>query len=301
MERLSAGGYTLLEVMLFLAISTVIFTLSIVVVRGQAGDNEFRTSVDDITSKFQQWIDEVQNGSSSNPSDASNSTLQCSTITESGKSYPHLITGSGSERGSNQSCILLGKAILLNSQTNNDSIEAIPVVGLRTDGSGNLVNTIKDSHPIAALNQGPNSVSEVDLSETYKIPNGTRLSSVKDSTSSCGSGSYLGGFFTNLDTTNANGGAESLVAAQYPYCDDNSTIASSDPTSTAVAGCIMLQTAGSNNCDPGALSNLWQMGNWQLCFTNSRTSDYAEVNINSSGGLGATLHTTFGKGSPVCP
>src|SRR5438132_8093391 len=101
MQRLLPGGYTLIEVMLFLAISSVLLAVSIVVVQGQSGAAEFKTSVDDVNQKLQQWIDQVHNGLSGNTSDASAPALSCDKISVGGVNYPHLTTASGQQRGSN--------------------------------------------------------------------------------------------------------------------------------------------------------------------------------------------------------
>lgn len=245
MRRL-VGGYTLIEVMLFLAISLVIFAVSVVVVRGQAGESEFRTSVDAVNQQLQQWIDQVQNGlsSSTSGSSAAETAFKCTTNTSSGVRYPELNSGGGgNQRGANPDCVFLGDAILVNNQTaDSNHIFEIPIVGLRVNDQGDLSSSIADSHPIAAI---PDANSNVNLSQTYTIPNGTRVlwagTSSSCATVTSNSCSYLTGFFTSLSSGAGSqaGGAQSLLAVQYPFYQSGANL-----STPLVSQCLMLQNNG---------------------------------------------------------
>ncbi len=58
----AAGGYTIIEVLMFLAISGLIFVTTMVAIRGQAAHSEFIAGTNDINTKLQQWINEVVTG-----------------------------------------------------------------------------------------------------------------------------------------------------------------------------------------------------------------------------------------------
>lgn len=303
-----SGGYTLLEVMIFLAISSLLLAFSIVAVQGQAAKTEFRTSVDNVNGKIQQWIDQVQNGftnSSSGPT-SSQAAFNCTSTNIGGVSYPNLQTsGATNQRGANPDCVFLGDAILFNNQNaDSNHIFNIPIVGLRlsNSGSGELASSLADASPVPALTTsqiGGNSLSGVDLSETYTIPNGTRVAWAGDN-STCGASTtnscnYLGGFFINLSSGSSQGsGAQSLITVRYPfYHNDN------NPSSPVVAQCLMLQPGSSNdNCTP-ALSG--PLNDWRICMVSTRNSDWATLTVGSSNGFGASTSIVYGRGNPVCP
>jgi hypothetical protein len=136
--RPPGGGYTLIEVMLFLAISLAILVTSIVVVGGQEAHAEFSTSMNEINGKVQQWIDEVANGysanGSSNSSAIGNYTCSLGTV-EKQNNTPvlSLSPSGGNARGANPECIFLGKVIQINNQDQySDSIYAYTMLGRRT-------------------------------------------------------------------------------------------------------------------------------------------------------------------------
>jgi type II secretory pathway pseudopilin PulG len=281
------GGYTLIEVMIFLAISSVILVMGVYSVRGQTAHTEFATSVNEVNVKFQQWIDDVANGYSSNSSVPGAPNGFTCTIQGNPK-HPHLTNNTSTERGYNSDCIFMGKAILVNDTKFNNQIFAIPIVGLRTNGAGDLTSTIVDAGPIGAVDDAGN-FSDVDLSETYTIPNGTRVlsSHTQGCLTNC---SYMGGFFTSLNSGTAGNGAQSLLAAQYPMKSNDQR-----PFYNAVKQCLALRGSQCNGPPP----NLWPMTTWQICLTSTRNDERALLSIISSDGLGAKTQLKTGK-SNVC-
>jgi Tfp pilus assembly protein PilE len=227
------GGYTLIEVMMFLAITSVLFTVSIVAIRGQAGHTEFVTSMSDINVKMQQWVDQVVNGYSSNDSTALNAQYQCLLDAQQ---YPQLTIAGGKERGSNYECVFLGKVIQVNTENNfSNRLYAYNVLGRRASlvsGVQESVSALADSKPIAAIFPQPPTTPVIDLTEEYQIPNGTRIVSAKSTTPGYES-SQLAGFFTGFNT-DSNNGAASLATYNYALSSN------SDPRSSTVTDCIKL-------------------------------------------------------------
>lgn len=312
MQRLF-GGYTLIEVMLFLAISSVMLAIGIIAVQGQTANTEFRTSVDEINQKFQIWIDQVQNGLSNSTSSASNKTFSCTRASVSGVDYPKLSTSTPVERGANPECIFMGMAIVTSLST-PQNLYSVPIVGLRTDSQGNPSVSIADAHPIAAMAESdPSDVFQhqvdpnVDLVQTYVIPSGTGIytPATDDATRfhDCHHDKFcsnMAGLFTGINPT--SNGSQSLLAVQYPFFQTITGL-----PSAAVANCISLQ---SSTCDsdqsPGNKfvppdRNLWPMNNWTLCFQNLRdANNWAVINFRSSNGHGVFTQITYGKGNPLC-
>lgn len=291
--RNASGGYTLIEVMLFLAISGIILAISVVVVRGQSAHTEFITSMNDVNTKMQQWIDEVDNGftnstsSSSSVSDNYNCTLD-------GSGYPKLTAavGSGNERGANPDCVFLGRAIQVTDSADtdhNNHIYAYTVLGRRTyinAGQTIGVDSIVNANPVAAI-------AGADLTEDYLVPGGVRVLSV-NSSGGVGTHSHMAGFFTSFNTPTSaqHNGASSLLSMLYPLSGNR------NPKSDDVQNCIKLKSPCQYTTP--VVSNPWPMSNWKVCFGSTRNDEWANLTVISSGGFGAKTELTFHKGGTKC-
>lgn len=267
--------------MIFLAISGLLLVSAIVAVGGEQAHTEFITSMNEVNTKMQSWIDDVVNGFSGSTATALASTYSCQLdpIT----SRPNLVAGAN-ELGKNPDCIFLGKAIQVNSDVNNDSsghMYVYTVLGRRATlvgGESQPVPDIVSANPTAAYFPGV-----ADLTEDYQIPNGARVTSVDQ-------GTHLGGFFTGFNDQSASNGSTALAAVQYPY---NSNAGRND---SGVINCI--NNAGSSPCHT-ALPNLQPMSTWKICFASTRNNDTASLTITSTNGIGATTQLKVGKGT--CP
>jgi type II secretory pathway pseudopilin PulG len=298
-------GYTLLEVMLFMAISAVFFAITVVVMQGQGARTEFVASMNDVNSKMQQWIDQVRNGytSSSAGSVAAVGNYNCSLDVSTNNpklSFPGV--GNGNAVGTNLSCIFLGRAIMVNDETGsgptdlNNKMYAYTVLGRRTYDSGTgqeNVNNLLNANPTAAVFDGNGDGSpsddptDINLTEVYKIPNGMRVKHVWSSATP-GQTNTLAGFF--IDPTSAN---NSLLAVQYPL------VGNIDPTAWGtnawdIPKCINLNLTP--DCPrAGTLSNLWPMTQWNICFESTRDDEMAWLKVISSSGSGAVTKLEMGK------
>jgi Tfp pilus assembly protein PilE len=290
MQR-TLGGYTLIEVMIFLAVSSVMLAVTIVAIRGQEAHTEFVTSMNDVSTKMQQWIDQVVNGYSSTSASASSSNFTC-TVTPPGNpnTRPALnVVATGNVRGANPDCIFLGKVVQFNDQGNptiNNHIYTYSVIGRRTniDPSTGNVATSKDllsARPIAAA--GP----PVDLTEDYHIPSGTRVIKIVK-TLVGDTDSKLGGFFTSFNNQSQSNGSTGLAAVQYPM-----TINSSK-NGAAVTQCIKLNTCIT------ALPNLWPMSKWKILFGSTRNNDRACLIFTSVQGVGVSTKVEYGTEDTLC-
>jgi hypothetical protein len=293
-NRIQNGGYTILEVMIFLAISSALFAVTVAVFRAQSAQAEFSTSINDVNSKFLQWIDDVSNGFSgtSAGSTTADSNFTCAAVGVGSGRSPKLDSGTSSARGSNADCIFLGKAILVNEVSNATHITAIPIVGLRSDAGGELINNIQDTEPIAAV-VSPGNLSDVDLSDVYTIPSGTRIISAREQGCSAPTVcSHMAAFFTSLNNSSTSNGAHNLVAVQYPFNNKDSLAGDA-----AVYQCVMVERA--SECLNPPSKNLWPMNRWDLCIASVRGDNRALLSIISNNGFGARTTLITGK-SDVC-
>jgi hypothetical protein len=304
-----AGGYTLLEVMIFLAISSLLLFVTNVVFSGQAAHTEFVDSMNNVNSKMQDWINGVSNGQTGNTSAADSHSGNYVCTIDGATNAPKLTSPQsgddsvrGNANGSNLPCVFLGKAIYANDVNYKTSLMAYTVIGKRTYNNGSstvLTDTLKNAAPTAAV--FPSGVDPtINLSEEYKIPSGVQVRHVwaaadpLDTTSPPASiHNTLAGFF--IDPANAS---NSLLAVQYPFTGSYDP---TDWTSPASAwnfiSCIDL--AYSTCLPTSAPDNLWPMNTWDICFESTKGDERALLQIISTSGHGATTKLITGK-SDVC-
>lgn len=288
--RLTGGGYTIIEVMIFLAVSSLLFVAATVAIGGQQGHTEFNTAVNDVNTKFQQWIDQVTNGFSGSTATATASQFNCSIV----EGYPVLTPAAigGNTRGANPDCIFLGKAIQINqagSSQDPRKIYAYTVLGKRTTNTttNDLVADIVNAAPAAAVSTDG---APTDLVETYTIPNGAQVKWVRsgpDASHLTNPGSHLAGFYNSFNSggsSTSQNGSQSLLALQYPFTFNV------DARATAVSDCIRMTPT---TCPPlGPPTNPFPMNQWVVCLQSTRNSDTAAINIVSTNGHGATTKVT---------
>jgi len=98
--RRTDGGFTIIETMIVLTVSTVLFMAAVILVAGQQRKVEFSQAIRDIQSNIQKTINEVNTGY------YPNNGLSCSV------SAGTLVLAAGAtNQGSNTGCIFLGKAL----------------------------------------------------------------------------------------------------------------------------------------------------------------------------------------------
>jgi hypothetical protein len=281
------GGYTILEVMIFLIISTALIATATVAVGGSNAHTQFNQGMRDVNSKIQDWIGNVVNGF---PGD----NQQSYSCAAPGNSRPTVSVGAGS---TSPDCIFVGKAIQFTDSSSAPTpdqptrLYAYSVFGARMfkDSSGNstLSDNLYDSNPIAATGQFS---SGQDLTEAYTMTGGLKILSI-NSTSSAGSGhSHLIGFFSSFNTeqNTTQNGSESLNTFAFPI-DDNQ-IPANNAGGSSIAHCLELASS-SSACRLPALGdpNKWPptLQTVQICFGNDNNSDTAVLTISSNNGLGA--------------
>jgi Tfp pilus assembly protein PilE len=304
------GGYTLLEVMIFLAISSLLLFVTNVVFSGQAARTEFVGSMNNVNSKMQDWINGVSNGLTGNTSAGSAHSGNYVCTIDPATNAPKLTSPQsaddsvrGNAIGSNLPCVFLGKAILANDNTSDKtSLWAYTVIGKRTyaNGAGTiLVDNLKNAAPTAGVfNTDTSDEPEISLVEEYKIPNGAQIRHAWSSDNTNPSPhDTLGAFF--IDPSNAS---NALLAVQYPLS------ASYDPTNWSGAGsawdiikCINLDLPSQQCKITGSTpDNLWPMSTWNICFESTRDDERALLQVISTDGHGATTKLKLGKGDEAC-
>ncbi len=170
-------GYTILEVMIFLAISGFMFVLAAGFVSGKQSRSEFRQGMNDINTQVQQVINDVSNGFY-----PSNNTFTCKDI--GAGSAPQLSAGSSGTQGSNQGCIFLGKVIQFGvSGSNGLDYNTFTVAGRQykiSSSDGTLVTLLAEAKPTAVCGVTPATCPDAsfDLTDRKTLQWGTRVTKI---------------------------------------------------------------------------------------------------------------------------
>jgi len=213
-------GYTIVEVMIFLAISSLMFIVAAAAISGKQAIVEFKQGMSDINTQIRTVVNEVANGQF--PSSAN---FKCSV---SGGSPPVLVAGStsqgtngGTTTGGTSGCVFLGK-IMQFGTSGPTAYDTYTVVGRQIDNAtGNAVTAFAQAQPIVAQ------TAAVNLTTPGTLHNGLALKSALECnidaaglSTGCAPIGALG-FFGSFGSPNATvpgdlqSGAQSVVTIAF--------------------------------------------------------------------------------------
>lgn len=248
------GGYTIIEVIIVLAVSTLIFFAAVTVFSGKQGKTEFAQAMRDVESRVQQAVNDVR---VSTYPDISDRTCQLT-----GSGYPQLVGGS-SPTGTNTACIFLGKAVLLenNSGSTPDRIKVYTVLANRALISGVAVTTFDDINAEAIVNGDIGR----EITEETNMPFGLQIIS---SRLESGATAYLWGYYNSLHgASGATEGSQSLKTVAYT----NMSTFNDGQIKNAI------RDDGSGPAIP-----IEDAKTWTICFNSGTSNETAQLIINSS-------------------
>jgi hypothetical protein len=253
------------------------FLSAVTLISGRQTKTEFAVAARNLNSQLQDWINDAQTGY------------------PGGKVGQYTCTVAGSKlkidntpSSTSPSCIFLGKAIQVTDASfgapQDSRIIAYAVFGARSDSSGDLVTTMADALPTAAIGKNGGHGGTADLTAEYDLPADITVQKVISS----GGTSHLAGFYSTLNneqSTGSNGNTD-LVAYQYPLGNEAEK-------NNKVFQCI-------NNNPPCPLplgkTNPPRLQNWQICLSNGQ--DYAVITISSADDLNVTSKLAI---TTACP
>ncbi len=134
----SLCGYTIVETMIFLAVSGGLFLSAMLLINGQQRKTEFTTSVRDFDSKLQSVIGNVASGYYNNPG-----TITCDVMIIAGIRTPNPTSGV-SNQGQNHDCTFIGQYIELPT---SDKFTITSYAGLRLNDAGKEVQSLAEAVP----------------------------------------------------------------------------------------------------------------------------------------------------------
>lgn len=181
MKRAECGqgaGYTILETMIFLAVSAAMFVSAMAFINGRQGRTEFSTAVRDFESSINDLANDVSNGYYANAT-AAGRPFYCSI---SGSAIAIKDDKTTDQQGSSQGCIFIGKAIQFRSSSTGDSQYVIMTLVGKQYKQG-LVSygdsaSYADSGVKAVVNTGANGDTTPNAQATIRIGGGVTVGCV---------------------------------------------------------------------------------------------------------------------------
>lgn len=276
MQRVSAG-YTIVEVMIFLAVSTALLVAGMKLVSGKQAQVDFDQTMRDTQSQIQSWIGDVSNGFTGGDPNQQ----YCST---SGSGGRPIIKAKPVGIGNIQpQCVFLGKAIqFTDAKVSANQSSQIFVYSIF--GAGLNPSNYADAMPTPAVGSNGGQVGGADLTSSFSL-GATQVTSVTSQPNPTVKDSHLIGFFNSLSSDqSSSNGSQGLNAYQFNFNGSSSTPGDKTGGSTLM-NCIELIRG--SKCQPGPE----KLQSVTICFSDgSRT---AELIISSSNGIGATTKLDY--------
>lgn len=257
-NRQLLGGYTIIEVLIVLAITGVILISAVGLINSLAPSAQFSQSMQDMKSKIESVVKGVDNTTY-----PATDKYNCSVVSGAPALTP-VAAGTTHEAGTSDSCIFIGKALWIPPSPAGASLYIFSILGKRADASGANVTNYLAANPTAAV-----STIGGELTEQYDAEkNQIRLISAKDN----GVVRSLASFYNNLSasapTYNQQSGA-ALLTRSYVYGGNYDYSAGQAST---LQTCIR-----ETGCNPQPMTK------WDLCFDDFSSKHKALLSIINSG------------------
>ncbi len=198
-------GFTIIEVMIVLAVTGVLFAAAVILLAGKQQKTQFTLAANNIAIQIQQTAGDVTNGYYPNLGD-----FKCN------NGQPNQITNSNSQ-GTNYGCIFLGKIMQFGMQNLPSTVNIYTLLGNQT-ADGQSVTGISDATGLQLL--------EPDISQTPPqdyLEYGLQAVCMQYSTSSqppsnCTGGTKIGavGFASNPATQSTSNNTQQVTIVAVP-------------------------------------------------------------------------------------
>lgn len=270
-----SGGYTIIEVMIFLAVSALMFFMAMVFISGKQAKAEFQNAVRDFESQLTDVANNVATGYY-----AKSDNFSC---TRSGSpAEPRIDFGSVNNLGQNTDCIYVGTVLKFNQGPTSGPAQfnQVAMAGLRESGGGPTA-TLADANPRPIADTGTQHNGTI-----MTIGGGAWVGCVAYDTDHCdisSAGNAAVGFFTTFGSSSLSPstGGNSIQADTYVY-----------PTVNLGDGAAQWV---------GKLRTPTQKpGNVVICLRSGGNSEYALVKIGGGGNGSSVITTEVKSGGEPC-
>jgi prepilin-type N-terminal cleavage/methylation domain-containing protein len=287
-------GFTIVETLIVLAVTGVLFISAAAAISGRQGKTEFQVAINNLQQQLQQIINETTSGYSTTNADYS--------CTTAGLHQPVTIraTASAPPQGTNQGCIFLGKTIWFGGPAagSDNSIYIFPLAGNKyAPGSTNEVTTYGDAWPTAVApgsqpvtNGGTLGINAAptDDTATYTLAgglqyvwgasNGSLVHITWPNPVAIALLSSLGSYASSGTSQQLSSGSSSL--GLYGYMN-TWTSGNTDTVAHVVDNIDNLNPTATLNTASGIVngSNLVALRSIELCFSSGTTKQSGEITI----------------------
>lgn len=167
----TASGYTILEVMIFLVVSSALLVTAMILIAGRQDKAQFAQGVRDFDSKLQDIINDVATGNYSN-----NTNVGC----VAGSGAPPTLSSAPSTLGTNEQCIYVGLAIQFAPSSGQDRMVIYSLAGNRQTSGANPreVTNLAEAKPIAVARGTIYNSGGPDTSEVFRLSGGLKIKQV---------------------------------------------------------------------------------------------------------------------------
>jgi type II secretory pathway pseudopilin PulG len=202
-----SNGYTIIEVMIFLAVSGFMFVIAAAFISGKQATAEFNQSVSNVNTQVEQAIADVGDGTY-----PSENNFTCTVPGSPGQqmSFP----ASASSQGTNKDCVFFGKAIQFglrgssNAPTDGTQYAVYSIAAAQFSGCTTLYNTLPPSdYADACPTVIRDTSSNVDLTQIDGLQYGMSATAMYDYNASTDSINDISGiaFTTNFAHSDVSG------------------------------------------------------------------------------------------------
>lgn len=272
-------GFTIIEVMIVLAVSSILLVAAIAAIAGQQQKTEFTQAVREIESQVKDIINDVSHGFYPNTNNFS-----CS----ANGSGPVLASGSGNQ-GANKDCIFIGRVIQFGvAGSSGKSFNIYTLVGQRQVDIGagpHEVSSINEARPVAIAPSSSSGNGSPDATDQKSLNFGLNAQTMK----------YVSG------STSTNIGAVAFVSDLAKLKGDNLQSGTPAVNLMPIAGTSLNQSSlaavdSINNLNNNSPVN--PSGGVVICFASGGTKQHGILTIGSNGRALST-DLTINNGS--CP
>jgi len=278
-----SDGFTIIEVLLVLAISGGLFVSAVVMISGRQNQAAFEQATHQVQSQIQQVLNDVSTGFY-----PSNGDFKCTAASSS--QSPTLSAGLTAQ-GANSGCIFVGKALQFKVGTADPEQFAVyTIAGLKKGGAGGGESaSLANARPVlVAPNPSQVGSNYPDNSENQELQHGLTVNRMwyrdsADADHDIGAIAFINSFggYSGSGELLSGSGHVDIVAA------DNS----GNTTALGLSKPDMVQAlnnGGGNRLVTGALN---PSGGVFICFASGGTQDYAVLQIGgASRDLSIVLH-----------
>jgi type II secretory pathway pseudopilin PulG len=272
MQRVSKG-YTIIEVLIFLAISGVLLASAMLLISGKQNTTEFNQKMRDTKSKIDDWLNDVSTGFTGGSPD----NQHCQVMGR----QPQVQAGAPGPNY-DPDCVFLGKALLLSTNpASNDNILAYSVFGCRLNPCNSAAGTLPQDYTQATPTPQTGASGGVPLTETFNLGPANIM---KVTASWPYTTSQLVGFFSSFSTDVGQNGSSDVAISEFNYSG----------IGLSPEQCLMLI----GSCGIASPTPPKPLTSYKICLSDGKR--YADVVITSTGGVGAQTDLQYVNSLASC-